>query len=70
MNLLKTGDVLRHPADAKEWKNFDYEFFYFALEPRNIRLELALDEFNMFDHMSTSYIMWHVVLNIPYNLLP
>ena len=30
---------------------------------------LALDGFNPFDHMSTSYSMWSVVL-LPYNLPP
>ena len=33
---VETDDVLKHPADAKRWKHFD-----FSLEHRNVRLGLA-----------------------------
>ncbi|CAN1825606.1 hypothetical protein LINPERHAP1_LOCUS31227 [Linum perenne] len=61
--------LLRHPADLKQWKDFDKEFPWFAEDSRNIRLGLASDGFNPFGNMSTSYSMWHVVL-MPYNLPP
>ncbi|CAN1750149.1 hypothetical protein LINPERHAP1_LOCUS3952 [Linum perenne] len=61
--------LLRHPADSKQWKDFDKEFPWFAEDSRNIRLGLASDGFNPFGNMSTSYSMWPVVL-MPYNLPP
>ncbi|XP_028086586.1 uncharacterized protein LOC114287444 [Camellia sinensis] len=61
--------VLRHPADSDEWKEFDVQHPQFALEPRNVRLGLAVDGFNPFGNMSNSYSLWPVVL-IPYNLPP
>ncbi|KAL4038033.1 hypothetical protein IC575_001636 [Cucumis melo] len=66
---IEIDDVLRHPVDAKGWKHFDCEFFYFAPDLRNVCLGLASDEFNPFSHMSTLYNLWFVMLN-PYNLLP
>ncbi|XP_039138748.1 uncharacterized protein LOC120276078 [Dioscorea cayenensis subsp. rotundata] len=41
----------------------------FACDPRNVRLGLSSDGFNLFKLLSTSYITWPVVL-IPYNLPP
>ena len=54
---VEIDDVLRHPADAEEWKHCDCEYPDFAYDPRNVRLGLALDEFNSFGHMNTSYSM-------------
>lgn len=65
---VELDGVLRHPADAEEWKHFDKEFPWFALDPRNVRLSLALDGFNSFGNTSP-YCMWPVVL-VPYNLPP
>ncbi|XP_057986632.1 uncharacterized protein LOC131171176 [Hevea brasiliensis] len=62
-------DVIRHPADAEAWKEFDKENDWFARDPRNVRLGLASDGFNPFGNMSTSYSMWPVIL-LPYNLPP
>ncbi|KAL4278899.1 hypothetical protein GQ457_03G021490 [Hibiscus cannabinus] len=62
-------DVIRHPADATAWQEFDKENDWFALDPRNVRLGLASDGFNPFGNMSTSYSMWPVIL-LPYNLPP
>nr|XP_015619500.1 uncharacterized protein LOC107279728 [Oryza sativa Japonica Group] len=59
----------RHPANSKEWKDFDGKFSSFALDARNIRLGLASDGFNPFGNMSSSYSIWTVVLVI-YNLPP
>ncbi|KAA0064176.1 CACTA transposable element [Cucumis melo var. makuwa] len=66
---VETDDVLRHSADAEGWKHFDSEFPDFAFDPRNVRLGLASDGFNLFGQMSTSYNMWPVVL-LSYNLPP
>ena len=61
--------VLRHLADGEAWQHFDSLNEQFASDPRSIRLGLASDGFNPFGNMSTSYIMWHVVL-ISYNFPP
>ena len=61
--------VLRHPADSKEWKQFDELHVSFASDPHNVRLGLASDGFNPFDNMTNSYSMWPVLL-VPYNLPP
>ena len=63
---VKDG-VLRHPADSKAWYKLDEINDSFALEPRNVRLGLAIDGFNPFGNMSVSYSTWPVLL-FPYNL--
>ncbi|XP_057481452.1 uncharacterized protein LOC130768417 isoform X1 [Actinidia eriantha] len=63
------GEESRHPAHSDEWKDFDVKHPEFALEPRNMRLGLAVDGFNPFGNMSNSYSMWPVIL-VPYNLQP
>ncbi|CAL1383444.1 unnamed protein product [Linum trigynum] len=63
------GNLLSHPADSKEWKDFDAEYPWFAADSRSVRLGLASDGFNPFGNMSNSYSMWPVVLT-PYNLPP
>ena len=60
---------MRHPIHSLAWKNFDKVHPSFAQEPRNVRLNLASDGFNIFGNMSISYSMWPVVL-ISYNLPP
>ena len=62
--------VLRHPVDAKGWKDFDKKkHSWFAQDPRNVRLGLATNGFNRFGNMNNSYSMWPVIV-FPYNLLP
>lgn len=61
--------VMRHPADGLAWKEFDKMYPNFAMEPRNIRLGLAIDGFNPFGNMSQSYNMWPMVV-VSYNLPP
>ena len=63
------GEESRHPAHSDKWKDFDVKHPEFALEPRNVRLGLAVDGFNPFGNMSNSYSMWPVIL-VPYNLPP
>nr|XP_048330607.1 uncharacterized protein LOC125422586 [Ziziphus jujuba var. spinosa] len=66
---LNTNGVLRHPTDGEAWKHFDEQYPIFAMDPRNVRLGAAIDGFNPFSNMSTSYSMWPVMLE-PYNLPP
>ena len=61
--------VLRHPTDGKMWKDFDCNFPTFTNEPRNVRLGLEANGFNLFGNMSLSYSIWPVVLTA-YNLPP
>ncbi|XP_057510793.1 uncharacterized protein LOC130793173 [Actinidia eriantha] len=63
------GEESRHPTHSDEWKDFDVKHPEFALEPRNVRIGLAVDGFNPFGNMSNSYSMWPVIL-VPYNLPP
>uniref|UniRef100_A0A803QDC2 Uncharacterized protein n=1 Tax=Cannabis sativa TaxID=3483 RepID=A0A803QDC2_CANSA len=63
----KEDDVHRHPENAEELKQFDRHNPSFALEPTNVRLDLATDGFNLFGNMSNSYSMWPVIL-VVYNL--
>ena len=65
---VKDG-ILRHPADAKAWKDFDEQNPHFASDPRNVRLGLSSDGFNPFCVMSTTHSTWPMLL-IPYNLPP
>ncbi|XP_028117214.1 uncharacterized protein LOC114314886 [Camellia sinensis] len=60
-------DILRHPVDGEAWKDFDKQHSTFSDDSRNVRLGLAIDSFNPFGNMSTSYSMWPVIL-MPYNL--
>ncbi|WVZ52654.1 LOW QUALITY PROTEIN: hypothetical protein U9M48_003693 [Paspalum notatum var. saurae] len=56
-------------SSKKLSKHFDNKYGWFAQDPRNIRLGLAIDGFNLFGKMSASYSMWPVFL-IPYNFPP
>ena len=47
---------MRHPIDGEAWNP------YFALEPRNVRLGLAIDGFNSFGNTVVPYNMCTVVL--------
>uniref|UniRef100_A0A803NSM8 Uncharacterized protein n=1 Tax=Cannabis sativa TaxID=3483 RepID=A0A803NSM8_CANSA len=65
----KEDGILRHPADAEEWKQFDKRHLSFALEPKNVRFGFATDGVEPFGNMSNSYSMWHVIL-VSYNFFP
>ena len=43
-------DILRHPTDAKAWKDFDKLHSDFTAELRNVTLGLTSDGFNFFLH--------------------
>ncbi|CAN6687318.1 unnamed protein product [Malus baccata var. baccata] len=65
---VKDG-VLRHPADSEQWKSFDQIHESFGIEPRNVRLSLAIDGFNPFGKMNLRHSTWPVLI-FPYNLPP
>ncbi|GKA68792.1 hypothetical protein Tco_0768709, partial [Tanacetum coccineum] len=58
---------MQHPVDGRAWKKFDTRYPDFVAEPRNVRLGLAVDGFNLFGNLSQSYSMWPVILTT-YNL--
>ncbi|GKA19919.1 reverse transcriptase domain-containing protein [Tanacetum coccineum] len=60
---------MQHPVDGREWKNFDTKYPNFAKEPRNVRVGLAADGFNLFGNLSQAYSIWPVILTT-YNLPP
>ena len=61
---ISEEDILSHPTDSLVWKDFDAKY---ASDPHNIWLDLAIDEFNPFGNMSTSYSIWPVML-VVYNV--
>jgi len=61
------SDVLRHPANGEAWKHLDLLYPDFAQDSHNVRLDLAIDGFNPFGNMSTSYSMWPIIL-VQYNI--
>ncbi len=67
--LVDDGKV-RHPTNSLAWKHVDEKYRdRFASDPRNVRLGLALDGFNLFGMLNVTYTTWPVIL-IPYNLPP
>ena len=61
--------MLRHPADAPQWKTFDADHPEFCAEPRNLRLGLSADGMNPHGNMSSRHSTWPVIL-VNYNLPP
>nr|XP_025878555.1 uncharacterized protein LOC112937837 [Oryza sativa Japonica Group] len=54
----KKDGIIRHPADARQWINFDAQYREFAKDPRNIRFALSTDGVNPFGDMSSSHSTW------------
>ncbi|XP_074337516.1 uncharacterized protein LOC141674713 [Apium graveolens] len=65
----KKDGKLRHPADAEAWKELDARYPQFSFKNRNIRLGLAVDDFNPFRTMNISHSTWPIIL-VNYNLPP
>lgn len=60
---------MRHPVYSHDWSMVDSKWPEFSKEPRNVRLGLAVDGFNLFSHMNNAYTCWPVMI-VPYNLPP
>jgi len=56
-NKRKKGDgKLRHPADARHWKEFDGKYYLeFGNDPRNVRFALSTDGMNPFGERSSTH---------------
>lgn len=52
--------IIRHLADSLAWQLFDEGHQSFGMEPRNVILGLASDEFNSFSTLSTIF-SWSIV---------
>jgi hypothetical protein len=55
--------MIRHPADATQWRNIDSRNPEFVIDPRNIRIAISTDGINTFMNNSTQ-ITWPIVLTI------
>ena len=62
-------DIIYHFSDVKAWKHFDKTYPEFAIESRNIMLDLCVDGFAPFRKLGQSYSCWPIILT-PYNLPP
>ena len=53
----KKGDgKLRHPADARQWKKFDEQYYLeFGKDPRNVRFALSTDGMNPFGERTSTH---------------
>jgi len=63
----KDDGKLQHPADAKQWKDFDKKYPDFAEEKQNVRFALSTDGMNPFGERSSTHNTWPVILTM-YNL--
>ena len=59
--------IMWHPTNSEAWKMFVTKYVDFSSEPRNVRLGLISDGFNLFGILSTNHNTWPVIL-VPYNL--
>ncbi|XP_043694262.1 uncharacterized protein LOC122644969 [Telopea speciosissima] len=60
---------IRHPADVEAWKDLDRLHPTFSADPRNVRLGLSSDGFNLLNDIKNSYSIWPVIV-VLYNLSP
>jgi hypothetical protein len=58
-----------HPSDAEAWTYFNDKHHDKVAEARNVRVALAIDEFNPYGMMAAPYTCWLVFVN-PLNLSP
>ena len=54
---IAEANVMRPPADGEAWEHFDSELSCFAKDARNMKLGIAMDGFNPFGNMTSSYNM-------------
>ncbi|GLT86830.1 hypothetical protein SLE2022_049440 [Rubroshorea leprosula] len=69
LNYREDADEVIHLAGSEAWKQFDETHPTFAEEPRNVRVGLCIDGFNLFGCSATPYSCWLVFLTV-YNLPP
>jgi hypothetical protein len=65
--VRENDELMVHPSDRDAWKALDKFDPDFAVEPRNVRIDLTTDGFTTFGQMASSYSCWPIFV-IPYNL--
>jgi hypothetical protein len=66
----KTYENIQHPADGRQWKQFDLAHQEdFSNDPRNIRFGLSMDGMSPFGEMRNPHSTWPVIMCI-FNLPP
>jgi hypothetical protein len=69
MEERKKDEMLRHPADGRQWRKIERGFPDFAGDTRNLWFGLSTDGMNPFGEQSCSHSTWPMTLCI-YNLPP
>jgi hypothetical protein len=62
-NNKQDAGMIRHHADATQWRNIDSQNPEFVIDPRNIRIAMSTDGMNPFLNSST-HTTWTIVLMI------
>jgi hypothetical protein len=60
-------DVIAHPADGSQWKDFDDNNKDFSQDPRNVRFTFSTDGMNPFNERMSDHNTWLVILTM-YNI--
>jgi hypothetical protein len=60
-------DVIAHPIDGSQWKDFDDNNKLFSSYPRNVRFALSTDGMNPFNERMSDHSTWPVILTM-YNI--
>ena len=61
------NDMIAHPADCSQWKDFDKNNKEFSEDPRNVRFALSTDGMNPFNERMSDHSTWPVILTM-YNI--
>jgi hypothetical protein len=58
----ENDEVIQHPVDVTQWKNFDFQYPKSAVKSRNIRFALTTDGINPFGENRVVHNTWSVIL--------
>jgi hypothetical protein len=61
-------DVIAHPADGSQWRDFDDNNPLFSSDARNVWVALSTDGMNPFNERMSKHSTWPVILTM-YNIL-
>jgi hypothetical protein len=61
-------DVIAHPTDGSQWKDFDDNNKLFSSDLRNVWFALSIDGMNPFNERMSDHNTWLVILTM-YNIL-
>jgi hypothetical protein len=60
-------DVIAHPVDGSQWKDFDDNNKLFSSDSRNVRFALSTDGMNPFNERMSDHNTWPVIMTM-YNI--